>query len=116
VSEATDSFIRVEGRLGAADSLAGRNEGAAMGAANAVSVFSKVRRRMDGAGDGIRTRDINLGKVALYQLSYSRLRVTSSFLLHLLASVNSLKKLRQAANIFLLKWYCFPQPPFNTSC
>jgi hypothetical protein len=29
----------------------------------------------DGAGDGIRTRDINLGKVALYQLSYSRLRV-----------------------------------------
>lgn len=29
-----------------------------------------------GAGDGIRTRDINLGKVALYQLSYSRLRKT----------------------------------------
>jgi hypothetical protein len=27
-----------------------------------------------GAGDGIRTRDINLGKVALYQLSYSRAR------------------------------------------
>lgn len=27
---------------------------------------------MNGAGDGIRTRDINLGKVALYQLSYSR--------------------------------------------
>jgi hypothetical protein len=27
----------------------------------------------NGAGDGIRTRDINLGKVALYQLSYSRL-------------------------------------------
>src|SRR6185312_11606765 len=26
-----------------------------------------------GAGDGIRTRDIDLGKVALYQLSYSRL-------------------------------------------
>src|SRR5690242_199139 len=26
----------------------------------------------NGAGDGIRTRDINLGKVALYQLSYSR--------------------------------------------
>ena len=25
-----------------------------------------------GAGDEIRTRDINLGKVALYQLSYSR--------------------------------------------
>ena len=27
-----------------------------------------------GAGDGIRTHDINLGKVALYQLSYSRAR------------------------------------------
>jgi hypothetical protein len=26
----------------------------------------------NGAGDGVRTRDINLGKVALYQLSYSR--------------------------------------------
>ena len=25
-----------------------------------------------GAGDGIRTRDIHLGKVVLYQLSYSR--------------------------------------------
>ena len=30
--------------------------------------------RMIGAGDGIRTRDIDLGKVALYQLSYSRLK------------------------------------------
>jgi hypothetical protein len=28
--------------------------------------------RANGAGDGVRTRDINLGKVALYQLSYSR--------------------------------------------
>ncbi len=26
-----------------------------------------------GAGNGTRTRDIHLGKVALYQLSYSRL-------------------------------------------
>jgi hypothetical protein len=32
-----------------------------------------------GAGDGIRTRDINLGKVALYQLSYSRLDGTYIF-------------------------------------
>jgi hypothetical protein len=31
-----------------------------------------------GAGDGIRTRDINLGKVALYQLSYSRLKACKS--------------------------------------
>src|SRR5437762_13617537 len=30
------------------------------------------RRAEFGAGDGIRTRDIDLGKVALYQLSYSR--------------------------------------------
>ena len=33
-----------------------------------------------GAGDGIRTRDINLGKVALYQLSYSRLGATDDIL------------------------------------
>jgi hypothetical protein len=26
-----------------------------------------------GAGDEVRTRDLDLGKVALYQLSYSRL-------------------------------------------
>ncbi len=31
-----------------------------------------LEQKRDGAGDGIRTRDINLGKVALYQLSYSR--------------------------------------------
>src|SRR4030042_1701398 len=29
--------------------------------------------RKDRAGNGTRTRDINLGKVALYQLSYSRI-------------------------------------------
>ena len=27
---------------------------------------------MDGVGNEIRTRDLNIGKVALYQLSYSR--------------------------------------------
>ncbi len=31
--------------------------------------------RETGAGNEVRTRDLNLGKVALYQLSYSRLRV-----------------------------------------
>ena len=36
---------------------------------------------MTGAGDGIRTRDIDLGKVALYQLSYSRLKRNLHFLL-----------------------------------
>ena len=30
------------------------------------------RQKKFGAGNGTRTRDINLGKVALYQLSYSR--------------------------------------------
>ncbi len=35
---------------------------------------------MYGAGDGIRTRDIDLGKVALYQLSYSRPLGNSIFL------------------------------------
>ena len=32
--------------------------------------------RIIGAGDEIRTRDINLGKVALYQLSYSRTAIS----------------------------------------
>ncbi len=32
-----------------------------------------MRLIKDGAGDRIRTGDINLGKVALYQLSYSRI-------------------------------------------
>src|SRR5688572_10644974 len=31
-------------------------------------------RMFDGAGNEARTRDLNLGKVALYQLSYSRPR------------------------------------------
>ena len=31
--------------------------------------------RVDGAGDEIRTRDIHLGKVVLYQLSYSRMHM-----------------------------------------
>jgi hypothetical protein len=32
-----------------------------------------VKHTGDRAGNGARTRDINLGKVALYQLSYSRI-------------------------------------------
>ena len=32
-----------------------------------------------GAGDEVRTRDLDLGKVALYQLSYSRRRFRTSF-------------------------------------
>jgi hypothetical protein len=29
---------------------------------------------LTGAGDEVRTRDLHLGKVALYQLSYSRIK------------------------------------------
>jgi hypothetical protein len=43
-------------------------------------VAGKVaRRKSTGAGDGVRTRDINLGKVALYQLSYSRSNLGGQF-------------------------------------
>ncbi len=35
--------------------------------------FQPANRREIGAGNEIRTRDPNLGKVVLYQLSYSRL-------------------------------------------
>ena len=38
----------------------------------AVTYRLPVPLSRDRAGNGIRTRDINLGKVALYQLSYSR--------------------------------------------
>ena len=34
--------------------------------------FPEQTVECSGAGDGTRTRDIDLGKVALYQLSYSR--------------------------------------------
>ena len=35
---------------------------------------------MNGAGDEVRTRDLHLGKVALYQLSYSRSHMRHSIL------------------------------------
>ena len=35
-------------------------------------IFLSLRAQYLGAGNGIRTRDIQLGKLALYQLSYSR--------------------------------------------
>src|ERR1700704_1476054 len=35
--------------------------------------------KKDGAGNESRTRDLNLGKVALYQLSYSRVRWMSNY-------------------------------------
>src|SRR5437764_12874231 len=42
--------------------------------AHARKIVADVRR---GAGDGIRTRDQELGKLLLYQLSYARLRCGS---------------------------------------
>ena len=42
----------------------------------AVTPNSELRtlNRNNGAGGGTRTRDLNLGKVALYQLSYTRVK------------------------------------------
>jgi hypothetical protein len=37
-----------------------------------MALWTLRKAGRNGAGDGIRTRDIDLGKVALYQLSYSR--------------------------------------------
>ena len=46
-------------------------------ATNLAAIFAKPAKiNLDdwkiGAGNEVRTRDLNLGKVALYQLSYSR--------------------------------------------
>jgi len=35
-------------------------------------LINEYKTRLFGAGNEARTRDLNLGKVALYQLSYSR--------------------------------------------
>jgi hypothetical protein len=48
-------------------------------------VSSCGRHSENGAGDGIRTRDIDLGKVALYQLSYSRFGGVTGLIVALLA-------------------------------
>jgi hypothetical protein len=41
--------------------------------AQAAPQLLKLQAPERGAGDETRTRDINLGKVALYQLSYTRM-------------------------------------------
>ena len=38
-----------------------------------TDVVNSLMLYLNGAGGGIRTRDLNLGKVALYQLSYTRI-------------------------------------------
>ena len=37
-----------------------------------ATAWRQVHELIDGAGDGIRTRDLKLGKLVLYQLSYTR--------------------------------------------
>ena len=46
-----------------------------------------------GAGNEARTRDINLGKVTLYQLSYSRLRTQTIILYKYFPSSTKLNKI-----------------------
>src|SRR5579872_5824249 len=56
------------------------------------SVCVSTLARISGAGDGIRTRDIDLGKVALYQLSYSRSKGKNPLSIRSLLSVKPLHK------------------------
>ena len=59
-----------------------------------------------GAGDGIRTRDIDLGKVALYQLSYSRSIEKPSFSFTCNASVKpAIHWMRRRAETFQSKGF-----------
>ncbi len=58
-------------RLGAIEQRLGRLE-TRIDSVDVALASLHSQLRTYGAGDGIRTRDINLGKVALYQLSYSR--------------------------------------------
>ena len=46
--------------------------------ANAARAAGLVNQEKWGADDGLRTRDLQLGKLALYQLSYVRTRGYSS--------------------------------------
>ncbi len=58
-----------------------------------------------GAGDGIRTRDPNLGKVVLYQLSYSRnghLMISSLYTLKIAEPI-SLEFYHKAENCQVIK-------------
>ena len=54
----------------------GRNRTGVHGfAGRCITTLPPRRWALIGAGDESRTRDLNLGKVALYQLSYSRARL-----------------------------------------
>ncbi len=53
-----------------------------------------------GAGDEARTRDLNLGKVALYQLSYSRRACNCTRILKCLPSPNFSNSLASHNSVF----------------
>ena len=61
----------VAGRGGAAEGC-GERRGGHEGGENQEEPGGRSRHRHSGAGNGTRTRDPDLGKVVLYQLSYSR--------------------------------------------
>jgi hypothetical protein len=64
-----------------------------------VSIFiGRNNRQKKRAGEGTRTLDINLGKVALYQLSYTR---------ETRAHPKSLRLARQAKTYPTLDFWCF---------
>ena len=46
-----------------------------------VKIIYTNEHKKKRAGNGTRTRDFNLGKVALYQLSYSRKRYKNNFII-----------------------------------
>ena len=48
-----------------------------IGTFGAITECPRAPTNRGRAGNGIRTRDINLGKVALYQLSYSRIGIAN---------------------------------------
>jgi hypothetical protein len=65
-----------------------------------------------GAGNEVRTRDLNLGKVALYQLSYSRAIADSK--LHETTNIIVAKEMRLLR--VWLRWLSIIQPPPVGAC
>src|SRR6202165_6252863 len=59
--------------------LPSRRRGADYKTAGLICPRCPERTRKDGAGNESRTRELNLGKVALYQLSYSRVRWVKNY-------------------------------------
>ena len=43
---------------------------------------------LNGAGNGVRTRDTKLGKLVLYQLSYARFLYTCMFFIYIIKTIN----------------------------